>query len=226
MDPLMMAMLGMGMNGLSTLMGQQYGSAQAQANRDWQERMSDTSWQRGVADMEKAGLNPILAVSKGGASSPGGATGVGPSPDLGGSAVQGFTAAMQARQTQASVNQAEAQTAKIDAERLGQLATTARTWQDVRVHVPDEVRAKLDEAFYKTWTGQTARDFGNSAYEGGRGGAAGLMSGLAGVASKKVEDNVDWRGDPAKAFREWRPTNKRGSWKDVDDKSLFPPNWN
>lgn len=50
-----------------------YNSAEALANRQFQERMSSTSYQRAVEDMKKAGLNPILAFANGGASTPGGA---------------------------------------------------------------------------------------------------------------------------------------------------------
>lgn len=65
----------------SNLLGGIFGnSAQKKANQTnirlqkeqlaWNERMSNTSWQRGKEDMLKAGFNPMLAFSQGGASTP------------------------------------------------------------------------------------------------------------------------------------------------------------
>lgn len=80
-----------------------FSSAEALANRNWQEHMSNTSWQRGTADMMAAGINPMLAFQKGGASTPGGGQGSG-------SAAQGA----QTRGTAFSLTNALTSAAQID----------------------------------------------------------------------------------------------------------------
>lgn len=60
---------------------------EAQKQRDWQQQMSDTSYQRAVADMQSAGLNPALLYGSGanGAVTPSGSAASSVSPSSGSS---------------------------------------------------------------------------------------------------------------------------------------------
>lgn len=132
------ALLGAGAN---LLMGERANrAAEASADRQmaFQDLMSRTQYQRAVADMKAAGLNPMLAYSQGGNASPSGASSAYQPTDVGGA----ISTAVQARLAAAQLEKVKADTAKTNVETAAAAATIPGIQADVRTKAASAAQAE------------------------------------------------------------------------------------
>lgn len=135
-------------------------SDEASFQRDWEKQMSSTAYQRAMADMRAAGLNPMLAYMQGGASTPSGA--VGQVPD-----VNPVSSAMSAMRTKREIDLLEAQTDKTKSEKasIDLTAGQKEPWTILAGQLADVLRTVLGKVGGAGKAVSSAIDFGRNTYE-------------------------------------------------------------
>lgn len=114
----------------------------AEKNRDWQEYMSNTAYQRAATDLEKAGLNRVLALGNA-ATTPSGATASIEKPSLAQTGIMASSAKQQ-------IAQSKAEEALIHQREDESVASEARQYADEKLAleaaVTNRTQAQLNDA--------------------------------------------------------------------------------
>ncbi|WNK14881.1 MAG: DNA pilot protein [Microvirus sp.] len=182
--------IGAGIGLLGGILGNKSSAKQAQEQMSFQERMSSTAHQREVADLQKAGLNPVLSATHGGSSTPGGA--MGQVSNIGESAISGAKAGFEADVQRKLVGQQllnqglDAENTSIDTQKK---ISEANLMEDQR----KEVRARVintgqDTAYKAAQTSLAAQQALTERYRRGLITKQAFNEGLQGILLKQEQE--------------------------------------
>lgn len=142
-----------------------YNSAEAAAQRNWQEQMASTAYQRATSDMKNAGLNPMLAYHQGGSHAGSGSAASSSPPSSGiASTASGrgtnFTAA-QYNASQIAVNDAVEERTRAEAAKIRAEENEVRERTPTHAVNIDKMRQDINESIerihnIREQVGQTA----------------------------------------------------------------------
>lgn len=123
-------------------------SMEAQKQRDFQKEMSNTSHQRQIADLESAGLNPLLSAT-GGASSPSGAAGSAATTSVENEIGAGITSAIEAKTMELAIKKQKQEITNMQAEKENIKSQTYRNSVEANVKSKDIPKADFINKVYK-----------------------------------------------------------------------------
>lgn len=207
--PLIGTAVGAGLNMMGQRDTNQANAQMAAEQMGFQERMSNTSYVRAVADMKSAGLNPMLAYSQGGASTPGGQTAV-MGNELGAGVTGGREAALAMAELDLKKEQARNERLSADSKKFPAAVSdkAAQVVQDIHSWLP-EARGRTTDFMEKVFdhlipaAGSSASAVADKAVESGA-SAAGFLRSIPTKVQSYIDTSAE-RAERAEKARKVQP---------------------